>query len=41
MAARSRAKKLPRYSLDFKHEAVKLTLIPGMEVPLACFSPIA
>jgi transposase len=32
MAARLSAKKLPRYSLDFKRKAVKLTEIPGMEV---------
>jgi len=32
MAARLSAKKLPRYSLDFKRKAVKLTQIPGMEV---------
>ena len=32
MAARSSAKKLPRYSLEFKRKAVKLTQIPGMEV---------
>ena len=32
MAARLSAKRLPRYSLDFKLKAVKLTRIPGMEV---------
>jgi len=32
MAARLSAKKLPRYSLEFKRKAVKLTKIPGMEV---------
>jgi transposase len=32
MAARLSAKKLPRYSLEFKKKAVKLTQIPGMEV---------
>ncbi len=32
MAARLSRKKLPRYSLDFKLKAVKLTQIPGMEV---------
>ena len=32
MAARFSAKRLPRYSLDFKLKAVKLTRIPGMEV---------
>jgi transposase len=32
MAARLSAKKLPRYSLDFKRKAVKLTQIPGIEV---------
>lgn len=32
MAARLSAKKLPRYSLDFKKKVVKLTEIPGMEV---------
>ena len=32
MAARLSAKKLPRYSLEFKRKAVKLTQIPGMEV---------
>lgn len=32
MAARLSAKKLPRYSLDFKRKAVRLTQIPGMEV---------
>ena len=32
MAARLSAKRLPRYSLDFKVKAVKLTRIPGMEV---------
>jgi transposase len=32
MAARLSGKKLPRYSLDFKRKAVRLTLIPGMEV---------
>ena len=30
MAARLSAKKLPRYSLEFKRKAVKLTEIPGM-----------
>jgi transposase len=32
MAARLSAKKLPRYSLEFKRKAVKLSQIPGMEV---------
>jgi transposase len=32
MAARRSAKKLPRYSLEFKRKAVKLTQVPGMEV---------
>jgi transposase len=32
MAARLSRKRLPRYSLDFKLKAVKLTQIPGMEV---------
>ena len=32
MAARLSAKKLPRYSLEFKRHAVKLTQIPGVEV---------
>lgn len=32
MAARLSAKKLPRYSLEFKVKAVRLTQIPGMEV---------
>jgi transposase len=32
MAARLGAKKLPRYSLDFKWKAVRLTQIPGIEV---------
>lgn len=32
MAARLSAKRLPRYSLDFKLKAVKLTRIAGMEV---------
>ena len=32
MAARLSAKRLPRYSLDFKLKAVKLTQVPGMEV---------
>src|SRR5262245_66264322 len=32
MAARLSAKKLPRYTLEFKRKAVKLTQIPGMEV---------
>ena len=32
MAARLSAKRLPRYSLEFKVKAVKLTRIPGMEV---------
>jgi transposase len=32
MAARLSAKKLPRYSLQFKRSAVKLTQIPGVEV---------
>jgi len=32
MAARLSAKRLPRYSLEFKLRAVKLTQIPGMEV---------
>jgi transposase len=32
MAARLSAKKLPRYSLEFKLKAVKLTQVPGMEV---------
>ncbi len=32
MAARLSAKKLPRYSLDFKRKAVKLTQIRGMQV---------
>ena len=32
MAARLSAKKLPRYSLEFKRKAVKLTRVPGMEV---------
>ena len=32
MAARLSAKRLPRYSLEFKLKAVKLTQVPGMEV---------
>ena len=32
MAARLSRKKLPRYSVDFKRSAVRLTQIPGMEV---------
>jgi transposase len=32
MAARLTAKKLPRYSLEFKQSAVKLTNVPGVEV---------
>ena len=32
MAARLSAKKLPRYSLDFKRKAVKLTQVSGIEV---------
>ena len=32
MAARLSRKKLPRYSLDFKLKAVRLTRVPGMEV---------
>ena len=32
MAARLSAKKLPRYSLEFKRKAVKLTQVEGMEV---------
>ena len=32
MAARLSRKRLPRYSLDFKLKAVRLTQIPGMEV---------
>jgi len=32
MAARLTAKKLPRYSLEFKLSAVKLTEVPGVEV---------
>ena len=32
MAARLSAKKLPRYTLEFKASAVRLTQIPGMEV---------
>ena len=32
MAARLSAKKLPRYSLDFKRKAVRLTQVPGIEV---------
>jgi transposase len=32
MAARLSAKRLPRYSLEFKQRAVKLTEIPGLEV---------
>jgi transposase len=32
MAARLSRKKLPRYSLEFKRKAVKLTQIPGLEV---------
>ena len=32
MAARLSAKKLPRYSVEFKRSAVKLTQIPGVEV---------
>ena len=32
MAARLSRKRLPRYPLVFKVKAVKLTLIPGMEV---------
>ena len=32
MAARLSRKKLPRYSLEFKEKAVRLTKIPGMEV---------
>ena len=32
MAARLSAKKLPRYSLEFKRKVVKLTEISGMEV---------
>ena len=32
MAARLSRKRLPRYSLEFKVKAVKLTQVPGMEV---------
>ena len=32
MAGRLSAKRLPRYSLEFKQRAVKLTEIPGLEV---------
>jgi transposase len=32
MAARLSAKKLPRYSLEFKRSAVNLTHVPGVEV---------
>jgi transposase len=32
MAARLSRKRLPRYSLEFKSKAVKLTEIPGLEV---------
>ena len=32
MAARLTAKKLPRYSLEFKLSAVKLSEVPGVEV---------
>ena len=32
MAARLSAKKLPRYSLEFKRSAVNLTRVPGIEV---------
>jgi transposase len=32
MAARLSKKRLPRYSLEFKQKAVKLTQIPGLEV---------
>jgi transposase len=32
MAARLSAKKLPRYSLEFKRKAVRLTRVSGMEV---------
>ena len=32
MAARLSRKRLPRYSLEFKRGAVKLTQVPGMEV---------
>jgi transposase len=32
MAARLSAKKLPRYSLEFKRKAVKLTRVAGIEV---------
>ena len=32
MAARLSRKRLPRYSLEFKQKAVKLTQIPGLEV---------
>lgn len=32
MAARLSKKRLPRYSLEFKQKAVKLTRIPGLEV---------
>lgn len=32
MAARLSAKRLPRYSLEFKLKAVRLTRVPGMEV---------
>jgi transposase len=34
MAARLSRKKLPRYGLDFKLKAVRLTRIPGMEVQM-------
>src|SRR5215212_7871784 len=32
MAARLSRKRLPRYSLEFKRGAVKLTQVPGLEV---------
>lgn len=32
MAARLSRKRLPRYSLDFKLKAVRMTRIPGMQV---------
>lgn len=38
MAARLSRKRLPRYSLDFKLKAVKLTQIPGMQVQIVAES---
>ena len=40
MGSRLSAKRLPRYILDFKQKAVRLTQVPGIEVQVVAEASI-